>query len=130
MDAYARLSLTRPIPSLVVVCHGFGCRLRTAIEFGAADWAKLTELLASGRASAEAERRAIAEATAWFDGRIGPAAGTTHRIPPAGALTENDSGQMDFIDTQQQHQLVPYARSVAPAAPPRRRGTSGAGLLA
>jgi hypothetical protein len=52
-----------------------------------------------GHASAEAERRAIAETTAWFDRRIGPAAGTTHRVARAGALTKNDPGQMDCIDT-------------------------------
>jgi hypothetical protein len=98
-EAYAELSLTLPTPSLVVVCHGFGCQQRTAIGLGLADRAKLTELLAPGRASAEAERRAIAEATPWFDRRIGPAAGTTHRIARAGALTENDPGQMDCIDT-------------------------------
>ena len=56
VQAYAELSLTLPTPSLVVVCHGFGCQQRTAIGLGAADRAKLVELLAPGRASAEAER--------------------------------------------------------------------------
>jgi hypothetical protein len=99
IEAYARLSLPLPAPSLVVICHGFGCQQRTAIGLGAADRAKLAELLISGHASAEAERRAIGEATAWFDRRIGPAAGTTHRIARAGALTEYHPGQMDCVDT-------------------------------
>ena len=56
-------------------------------------------LLAVGRASAEAERRAIATAVVWFDRRVGPQAGTTRRIARAGVLTQTGPGQMDCIDT-------------------------------
>ena len=98
-DAYVGLSLTLPTTNLVVVCHGFGCEHRTAIGLSASDRAKLAELLAAGRASAEAERRAVAAATAWFNRRVGPSAGTTRRIARAGALTQHDPGQMDCIDT-------------------------------
>jgi hypothetical protein len=82
-----------------VICHGFGCEYRTIVSFGPGDVAKLAELLAPGRTSAAAERRAIASATAWFDLRVGPAAGTTHRVARAGVFTERGSGQMDCIDT-------------------------------
>ena len=41
----------------------------------------------------------MAAATAWFDRRIGPTAGTTHRIARANGLAEHDPGQMDCIDT-------------------------------
>jgi hypothetical protein len=98
-SAYDDLSLTLPTTNLVVVCHGFGCARRVPVVVSAADRAKLAQLLAVGRASAEAERRAIAAATAWFDRRVGPAAGTTRRVARAGALTQNDPGQMDCIDT-------------------------------
>ncbi len=98
-SAYADLSLTLPTTNLVVVCHGFGCARRTAVAFTAGDRTKLAELLAAGRASADAERRAVAAATAWFDRRVGPSAGTTRRVARAGALTQNDPGQMDCIDT-------------------------------
>jgi hypothetical protein len=85
-EAYTSVSLSPPSPRLVVICHGFGCAQRTPIGLGAGDIATLSSLLAPGRASAEAERRAIAAAWAWFDRRIGPAAGTTHRVARAGGL--------------------------------------------
>jgi hypothetical protein len=98
-DAYGSLSLTLPTTNLVIVCHGFGCGRRTPVALTAGDRTKLAQLLAAGRASPEAERRAVAAATAWFDRRVGPAAGTTRRVARAGALTQNDPGQMDCIDT-------------------------------
>jgi hypothetical protein len=93
---FAELSL--PVPTLrsIVVCHGFGCQFRTELALGNADRAKLTELLASGRASPQAERRALAAAIVWFDRRAGPVAGTTHRVALARSLS--DPGQMDCVD--------------------------------
>lgn len=82
--AYLDLSLKLPTTAAVIVCHGFGCTHRTEIGLGSADRARLTTLLAAGRASAEAERRAVATAVAWFDRRVGPEAGTTRRIARAG----------------------------------------------
>ena len=97
--AYLDLSLKLPTTASVIVCHGFGCTRRTEIGLGSADRARLTTLLAAGRASAEAERRAVATAVAWFDRRVGPEAGTTRRIARAGVLTQTGPGQMDCIDT-------------------------------
>ena len=97
--AYTELSLKLPTTASVTVCHGFGCTHRTEIGLGSGDHAKLTTLLASGRASAEAERRAVATAVAWFDRRVGPQAGTTRRIARAGIMTQTGSDQMDCIDT-------------------------------
>jgi hypothetical protein len=54
--------------------------------------------MATGRATSMAERRAIASAVSWFDRRIGPAAGTTHRVDHAGAHESGNPGQMDCID--------------------------------
>lgn len=98
-SAYASVSLSLPTTTMVVVCHGFGCDRRTAIGLSARDRATLASLLAAGRTSAAAERRAVAAATAWFDRRVGPAAGTTHRIARANGLSQRDPGQMDCIDT-------------------------------
>ena len=100
-EAYTGLSLTPPTQRQIVICHGFGCEYRTMVSFGPADVAKLAELLAPGRTSAGAERRSIASAAAWFDQRIGPAAGTTQRVARAGAFTERGPGQMDCIDSSQ-----------------------------
>jgi hypothetical protein len=97
--AYTELSLKRPTTASVIVCHGFGCTHRTEIGLGSGDRARLATLLAAGRASAEAERRAIATAVVWFDRRVGPQAGTTRRIARAGVMTQTGPGQMDCIDT-------------------------------
>jgi hypothetical protein len=99
--AYAEHSLKLPTTASVIVCHGFGCAFRTEIGLGSGDRARLTTLLAAGHASAEAERRAVATAVAWFDRRVGPQAGTSGRIARAGFLTRTGPGQMDCIDTSQ-----------------------------
>jgi hypothetical protein len=99
-EAYSSVSLSPPTTRLVIICHDFGCAQRTPVGLGAADFAKLTSLLAPGRGSAEAERRAVAAAAAWFDRRVGPAAGTTHRVARATGLGgQGRVGQMDCIDT-------------------------------
>ena len=96
-EVYAELSLPLPTTSLVVICHGFGCLYRTQVALSASDRAHLKALLGSGLASPAAERRAVANAVAWFDRRIGPAAGTTHRTARAGI--GESAGEMDCIDT-------------------------------
>jgi hypothetical protein len=94
---YAELSLPIPTTTAIVICHGFGCQYRTEVALSNADRAKLASLLAPGAASPEAERRALAAATAWFDRRVGPAAGTTHRVALARSQS-GDRGEMDCID--------------------------------
>jgi hypothetical protein len=97
-DIYADLSLRMPTTSLVVACHGFGCNNQAHIVLSAGDRARLTTLLAAGKSSPAAERRALAGAVQWFDRRIGPIAGTARRVARAGAAESRDSGQMDCID--------------------------------
>ena len=96
---YVEYSVGAPTPSEIVVCHGFGCRYRTAIALSAADRAALTRLLGAGRASPEAERRAVAAAWAWFDRRIAPDAGTRNHVAAAGFEYMYDRGQFDCVDS-------------------------------
>lgn len=97
-EIYAELSVRMPTPTLVVVCHAFGCTNQTHIALTAADRTRLATLLAAGKASPAAERRAIAGAVQWFERRIGPVAGTTQRVARAGAAESRNPGQMDCID--------------------------------
>jgi hypothetical protein len=97
--AYGGLSVTPPTPSMVFVCHGFGCKYRDEVDLTAGDRAKLTQILAAGRASAAAERKAVAAAGAWFDRRVGPVAGTRNHVARAGAKYMYDVHQFDCIDT-------------------------------
>jgi hypothetical protein len=97
--AYEGLSVTPPTPATVFVCHGFGCKYRAEVDFSAGDRAKLTQILAAGRASAAAERKAVAAAGAWFDKRVAPVAGTQNHVARAGAKYMYDVHQFDCIDS-------------------------------
>ena len=97
-DVYTQLSISPPTTTSVVVCHGFGCRFRTAVGLGPADRTKLTQMFASAKKNPEAERKAIATATKWFDVRVGPEAGTTRRVAYAGVRSDQGPEQMDCID--------------------------------
>jgi len=94
---YSDLSLPLPSARSVVICHGFGCAFRTQVTLGNDDRARLAALLAPGKRSPQAERKALAAATAWFDRRVGPSAGTSRRTAFARGLG-GDPGQMDCID--------------------------------
>jgi hypothetical protein len=97
--AYGGFSVTPPTPSILFVCHGFGCKYRDEVDLTAGDRARLTQILAAGRASATAERKAVAAAGAWFDKRVGPVAGTQNHVARAGAKYMYDIHQFDCIDT-------------------------------
>jgi uncharacterized membrane protein len=97
--AYGGLSVTPPTPAMVFVCHGFGCKYRDEVDLTPGDRAKLTQILAAGRASPAAERKAVAAAGAWFDKRVGPVAGTQNHVARAGAKYMYDVHQFDCIDT-------------------------------
>ena len=125
---YHELSLLEPTTNRIMICHGFDCRLRAEVALTAGDRGRLAGILAGGQGSPAAERRAIASAIAWFDRRVGPAAGTTHRTARA-SFAQSAPGQMDCIDTSsnttsmllvlEQLHLLHHHRVSAPVA----RGT-------
>ena len=98
---FRELSMSPPTLVRVVICHGFGCNFRTEIGLSKADHARMAELMGAGRASPEAERRAIGKTEAWFEKRIAPLTGTAQRVARAGALAgkAHDPSQFDCIDT-------------------------------
>lgn len=96
---YGAYSVLPPTPSLLVVCHGFDCNYRAEVALTDGDRAVLARLLNAGKASAAAERQALGRAGAWFDRRIGNAAGTQGHVARAGVSHMFDSGQFDCIDS-------------------------------
>jgi hypothetical protein len=98
-EAYGGFSVAPPTSSIVFVCHGFGCKYRAEVDLTANDRAKLAQLLAAGRSSPDAERKAVATAGAWFDRRVGPVAGTENHVARAGAKYMYDIHQFDCIDS-------------------------------
>jgi hypothetical protein len=97
-ERFASFSLPTPTPTSVIVCHGFGCRFRTPVALSAADDAKLSQFLNAGHASAEAERKAVAQAVAWFERRVAPEAGTASAKAYATGPFEGKPSQFDCID--------------------------------
>lgn len=89
-----------PIPTagLVVICHGFACRYRTPINLSSKDISRLREILDRGRRTARDEINAVAKAVAWFERRVGPLTGTSHRTPRAGPGQAGVRSELDCID--------------------------------
>ncbi|PTW60056.1 hypothetical protein C8N35_10556 [Breoghania corrubedonensis] len=94
---YGQHKLAAPHRDKVVICHGFGCALRTTVPFSARDLAKLKGILAKGAKSPAAEREAIARAVQWQERRVAPAVGSAN---DKGGFTFDSgvTGQMDCID--------------------------------
>lgn len=96
---YGELSVSPPTLQSINVCHGFGCKYRAELGLTAADHAALAKMLAAGKGNAAAERKAIGNAGAWFDRRIGAVAGTTGHVARANRVYMFDKRQMDCIDS-------------------------------
>lgn len=97
-DFLAEYEIPAANGSTVVVCHGFGCKYRTSVVLGSADFSALRKILDKGKKSAAAELNAIAEAVAWFERRIGPVTGTSRRTARAGPGQAGLRGEADCID--------------------------------
>jgi hypothetical protein len=96
---YSDLSVPPPTAEQMMVCYGFGCRRRMFLEFTDADRKRLTEILATGRASPEAERKAVQQAVVWFDRRVGPIIGTSKRVARADFRYFDAAHNFDCFDT-------------------------------
>ncbi len=96
---YGGFSVSAPTPSLVTVCHGFGCKFHSEVSLSGHDRAVLAQLLAAGRGSAASERRAVGTAGAWFDRRIGSVAGTKGHVARANRSYMFDKRQLDCVDS-------------------------------
>lgn len=93
------LSLPVPNTGSVIFCHGFNCLFRTQIGLGPGDHARMRQMMAAGRASPEAERKAIAKTEVWFEKRVAPLTGTGKAKARSGGLVVGgDRTQFDCID--------------------------------
>ena len=96
---YSGMSLPPPTASQMTVCYGFACRLRWQLDFTATDRKRLTDILAGGRLSPAAERKAVQQAVVWFDRRVGPIIGTEKRIANADIRSFDAPHNFDCFDT-------------------------------
>src|SRR5215470_12485980 len=98
-ERFEDLSLPLPTLDRIVVCHGFACKYRTEIGFDASDHSALKKLMVKAATSPESERKAAAEAVAWYGRRIAPEAGTAGAKARAGALLSGDASQFDCVES-------------------------------
>jgi len=79
--------LSLPVPALtrVVACHGFACKYRTEIGFDDTNHTVLKTTMAKAGATPDTERKAAAEALAWFGRHIAPETGTAGAKARAGS---------------------------------------------
>jgi len=96
---YAAVSAPSPTANGMLVCYGFECRLRMMLYFTDADRNKVIEIMATGRASPEAERKAVQQVVLWFDRRVGPIIGTNKRVARADFRNFADGQNFDCFDT-------------------------------
>ena len=96
---YTSVSIYPPTAKSMTVCYGFVCRRRESLGFTSADRTALTRIMAAGRSSAGAERRAVQKAVIWFDRRMGPILGTDRRVARADFRAGDDKHNFDCWDT-------------------------------
>jgi hypothetical protein len=96
---YSSVGILPPTATQMTVCYGFVCRRRAELGFTARDRAALKAILARGRASPAAERKAIQRAFVWFDHRIARVIGTDQRVARADFRTFDAEHNFDCWDT-------------------------------
>ena len=79
------------------ICHGYGCAFRSRLALGAGDDRKFASILSAGRASPEAERKAIARAVSYFEKRAQQVTGVRDQ-PQSEFGASKIRGQMDCVD--------------------------------
>ena len=81
----------------IEICHGHGCARRQRLALGKADAKRFASLMAAGKGSAAAERRAISNAVKYFETRSAAVIGI--RDGPKSTFTASShKGQMDCVD--------------------------------
>jgi hypothetical protein len=98
-DLYSSVSINPPSATQMTICYGFVCRRRAILDFSPADRSALTQILASGKANAVAERAAVQKAVVWWDRRVGPMIGTSARVAKADIRAGSDATNFDCFDT-------------------------------
>nr|WP_319512773.1 hypothetical protein [uncultured Cohaesibacter sp.] len=115
-----------PTKTTIYICHAFGCTLKYGYHLTKGDIAKLKKILYTGRRSPEAERKAIGNAVAWFEKRVGPYVGSDKDKGGLDMRNAGVPGQMDCIDEAsnttslitfaQQHGFLKYHKVQSPVA--------------
>jgi hypothetical protein len=89
--------ITETDTSRIFVCHGYDCNYKTKMVMTQADANRYAGIMARGRGSPGAERRAVAAAIQYFEEKSAALIG--HRDTPKSQFTNGRvKGEMDCID--------------------------------
>lgn len=94
---FAANNAVPPRDTVVSVCHGFGCHLKTAVTFTGADLEAIRSAIGRPRNAAQ-EREGGARAIAWAERRVAPIVGSEDDVPGLDLANAGVAGQMDCID--------------------------------
>ncbi len=87
-----------PEGTRIIACHGYGCSRRQAISVDGAWLDRARTLLKAGRASADAERKALAQVVSTYTAYLAAAIGGQRDVPGSPARMSGVHGQMDCLD--------------------------------
>lgn len=91
------LSSAAPSTSRLTICHGYGCAFKSRLDLGPGDANRFAAILAAGKSSPAAERKAIAKAVAYFEKRAQQVTGVRDQ-PKSEFGASKIKGQMDCVD--------------------------------
>jgi len=92
----ALVGVERVTPEDFTYCSEHGCELQQSVSLSPAEWAQITEPLATPAADAAAERLAVAEAVGRFETAVARQTGTGG--DKGGTQTFPDRRQLDCVD--------------------------------
>lgn len=117
-----------PEGTRIIACHGYGCSRRHAISIHESWLGRASAILKAGRASPEAERKALSQVVGTYTAYLTALIGGRPDIPGSPAQMSGVHGQMDCLDETanttslllvlQEQGLLTHHR----VAPPESRG--------
>jgi hypothetical protein len=97
-DWFAEQGYVAPAGTRIIACHGYGCARRVALSVDEAWLAHAGALLKAGRASPEAERRALREVIRGYTAYLAASFGAPPDAPRSPPQMSGEPGQMDCLD--------------------------------
>jgi hypothetical protein len=87
-----------PKGTRIIVCHGYGCSRRKAVSMDGAWLNRARASLNAGRASPEAERKALSQVVSAYTAHLAGSLGGKPDVPRSPAGMSGVHGQMDCLD--------------------------------
>jgi len=99
-DYFAHMRVSPPTEKKLSVCHGYGCKYRTAVTLSRKDLKDIGRVLKakSKQDNAKAERKRIADAVALIERKVGPVVGSDKDLGQLQLKMAGHRGQQDCVD--------------------------------